>query len=80
MSDCFKSLASVFRAESANVGGPMQASLARMADRLDEMAAVPCCGVQAFCQGDPLPQPTSVVEKDDSDTVIPNDYTAGDEV
>jgi hypothetical protein len=38
-SEDLKELASVFRAESANVGGPVQASLQRIATMLDEKAA-----------------------------------------
>lgn len=39
MREVLKELASVFRAECANSGGPVQASLARMADMLDAKAA-----------------------------------------
>lgn len=51
MREVLKELASVFRAECANSGGPVQASLSRMADMLDAKAAEPLPDAKAFIQG-----------------------------
>jgi hypothetical protein len=69
MSEVLKELASVFRVECANSGGPMQASLQRMADMLDAKAAELAKPVDAkvFVQGYAL---TTDEPRVDGDTAI----------
>jgi hypothetical protein len=69
-SEDLKELASVFRAESANVGGPVQASLQRIATMLDEKAAA-CEPVVVIGYSEP-----AVVDADlfvDADVKLPTE-------
>jgi hypothetical protein len=69
-SEDLKELASVFRAESANVGGPVQASLQRIATALDEKATA-CEPVVVIGYSEPV-----VVDADlfvDADVKLPTE-------
>jgi hypothetical protein len=77
-SEDLKELASVFRVESANVGGPVQASLQRIATALDEKATAcePCITFYepaGYSEPGEIPAGVFFEPKPDADVKLPTE-------